>query len=225
MHIPRAPHRWNVTPTQAVAIQRRLADRVAVKGLIPNARWIGGADAAFTRDGAICVAAALVWDALDHVVVEEAVAVRPVRFPYVPGLLSFRELPALLAALRKLRRTPDVIFFDGQGLAHPRRMGLASHAGLILDHPTLGCAKSLLVGSFRMPARHAGDATPLTDGGDRIGAVVRTRDDVKPVFVSVGHRLSLNEAVRLVLMCRTRYRLPEPTRLADQLVARVKRDR
>lgn len=222
MNVPRTPHPWKVTPTQAVRIQRRLASRVVAYGRIRNARWVGGADAAFTHDGDACVAAVVVWDAREQVMVEQAVAIRPLRFPYVPGLLSFRELPALLAALRKLEHTPDVFMLDGQGVAHPRRLGLASHAGIILDRPTLGCAKSALIGSFDMPGPCAGDVSPLMDGDERIGTVVRTRAGVRPVFVSVGHKLALDEAVRLVLRCCTRYRLPEPTRLADRIVTRAK---
>jgi deoxyribonuclease V len=146
-----------------------------------------------------------------------------VRFPYVPGLLSFREAPAALAALRKLRAEPDAIICDGQGYAHPRRFGLACHIGLIVNRPSIGCAKSVLIGSFEAPASHRGATAALRHNGERIGTVLRTQHDVRPVFVSIGHRLSLAVAVRIVLRAAVRYRLPEPTRLADQSVALAKR--
>ena len=164
----------------------------------------------------------MVWDVGSAEIVEQHVVRQPTRFPYVPGLLSFREAPAILAALRKVRAAPDVFLFDGQGLAHPRRFGLACHVGLILDRPSLGCAKSLLVGSFEAPAKARGAKTPLVHHGETVGTVVRTRDGVNPVYVSVGHRLSLAAATEVTLACCTRYRLPEPTRLADKLVAREK---
>jgi deoxyribonuclease V len=148
--------------------------------------------------------------------------VRPVRFPYVPGLLSFREAPALLAAIRRLKAEPDAFLFDGQGLAHPRRFGLACHVGLLIDRPSVGCAKSRLIGRHAEPDTHRGATAPLTDGEQRIGTVLRTRDGVKCVYVSIGHRVTLATAEQLVLACCTRYRLPEPTRLADLLVARAK---
>ncbi len=153
-------------------------------------------------------------------VVEQRLARKPLRFPYIPGLLSFREAPALLAVLRKLRRDPDVLMLDGQGFAHPRRLGLACHIGVLADRPALGCAKSRLVGQFKMPGPSRGDASPLEHGGACVGTVLRTRDRVKPVFVSIGHRLSLEDAVAITLACCAGFRLPEPTRLADQLVTR-----
>jgi len=223
MRIPRAPHRWSVTPKQAVAIQRRMALRVDTRACGRQFRLVAGADLAFSPDGKSCVAAVVVWDVGARCVVEQRVARRAVTFPYVPGLLSFREAPAVLAALRKLRTDPDALICDGHGLAHPRRCGLASHLGLLIGLPTVGCAKSLLLGDYDDPDTRRGARSRLIDGGETIGAVVRSREFVKPVFVSVGHGLSLDEAVKLVLACSTGYRLPEPTRLADRLVARVKR--
>ena len=223
MRIPRAPHRWNVTPGEAIAIQRRLAASVRQTPPRRPIRYIVGVDAAFSHDGTRCVAAAVLWDSRDRVVLEERVAARPLTFPYVPGLLSFREAPAVIAALRELRREPDAIVCDAQGVAHPRRFGLACHVGVLCRRPTVGCAKSLLIGAYREPAARRGSRTALRDGGERIGSVLRTRAGVKPVFVSVGHLIDLATAERLVLACATRYRLPEPTRLADGLVGRVKR--
>lgn len=220
MRIPRALHSWSVTPKQAVVIQDELAGRVRRHGHPHGVRLVAGADLAFSRDKTACVAGVVVWDVSSEAVVEQHTAWCPVVFPYVPGLLSFREAPAVLEALRKLECEPDVFMFDGQGFAHPRRMGLASHLGVLLDRPSIGCAKSLLVGTCDMPAAPRGSTSPLLDKGERIGTALRTRDGVKPVYVSVGHRLSLDAAVAITLACALRYRLPEPTRLADQLVAR-----
>jgi len=169
------------------------------------------------------VAGVVVWDLRTDQVVEQHVVHQPVAFPYVPGLLSFREAPALVAAFRRLSVEPDAFMFDGQGLAHPRRFGLACHVGLLLDRPSLGCAKSILIGGGETPAQDRGSTTPLIHHGQTIGEAVRTRDGVRPVYVSIGHRISLRVAVDLTLQCSTRYRLPEPTRLADKLVARAKR--
>jgi len=223
MDVPRAPHRWSVTPKQASAIQRRLASRVRQIPLGAAPRFVAGLDAAFSRDGRRCLAAAVVWDLRERVVIEGHVAVRPLTFPYVPGLLSFREGPAVLAALRKLRTPPDVLMYDGHGFAHPRRFGIACHVGVILDRPTIGCAKSRLIGTHRQPGSKRGSIAPLLDDGEVIGSVLRTQDGIRPVFVSVGHLIDLGAARQIVLACATRYRLPEPTRLADQLVGAAKR--
>ena len=166
------------------------------------------------------MAAVVVWDVQACRVVEQRVVRRKLRFPYVPGLLSFREAPAIVASLRRLESDPDVFLFDGQGLAHPRRFGLACHVGVLIDRPSLGCAKSLLVGTPAPLGAARGSVAPLTDRGERVGLALRTRENVKPVYVSIGHRLSLDVAVEAVLACCTQYRLPEPTRLADQLVGR-----
>jgi len=208
-----------VTPKRAIAIQGELAGRVRRQGRPRSVRLVAGADLAFSGDKSACVAGVVVWDVGAQAVVEQHTAWRPVVFPYVPGLLSFREAPTVLAVLRKLECKPDVFMFDGQGFAHPRRMGLASHLGVLLDRPSIGCAKSLLVGTCDMPAAPRGSTSPLLDKGEQIGMALRTRDGVKPVCVSVGHRICLEAAVEITLACTTRYRLPEPTRLADQLVA------
>ncbi len=200
-------------------MQRRLADRVVPDGRPGRIRLVAGADLAFERDRAVCIAGVVVWDVAAGEVLEQHVARAEVTFPYVPGLLSFREAPALLAALTKIRCEPDLFMFDGQGLAHPRRFGLACHVGVILDRPSIGVAKSVLVGTCDEPRIRRGAHTPLMDRGERVGSALRTRDRVKPVYVSIGHRISLDAAVDAVLGCCTRYRLPEPTRLADHLVA------
>jgi deoxyribonuclease V len=223
MNVPRAPHRWSVTPKQASAIQRRLASLVRQTPLGAMPRFVAGLDAAFSRDDRHCLAAAVVWDMREQAVVEQEVAVRPLTFPYVPGLLSFREGPALLAALRKLGTAPDVLLCDGHGLAHPRRFGIACHVGVLLGRPTVGCAKSRLIGAHRRPGSKRGSVAPLIDGGEVIGSVLRTQDGINPVFVSVGHRIDLAGAERIVLASAVRHRLPEPTRLADRLVGAAKR--
>lgn len=223
MDVPRAPHRWSVTPKQASAIQRRLAGLVRQTPLRGAPRFVAGVDAAFSRDGRRCLAAAVVWDLRERSLVEQHVAVGPLTFPYVPGLLSFREGPAVLAALRQLRTSPDVVMCDGQGWAHPRRFGLACHVGVILRRPTIGCAKSRLIGVHREPGARRGAVAPLIDRGEVVGCVLRTQDGINPVFVSVGHLIDLRGARQIVLACALRYRLPEPTRLADQLVGVAKR--
>jgi deoxyribonuclease V len=225
MIVPRAPHRWSVTPSRAIAIQRALADRVRARPPRKPIQLVAGVDAAFSTDGKQCLAAVVVWDMEAQTVIEERTASRPLTFPYVPGLLSFREAPAILAALRKLRAKPDAIMCDGQGLAHPRRFGIACHVGVIVGLPTIGCAKSRLIGTHDDPANARGSRAPLRDRGEIIGSVLRTQDGVSPVYVSVGHLIELASCERLVTACATRSRLPEPTRLADRLVARLKRGR
>lgn len=220
----RIRHRWDLTPTEAVTLQRNLAGWVRVEPLLRQVRFVAGSDCSFTGGGASIIAAWVVWDQAEKQIVERVHVVRDCTFPYVPGLLSFREAPAVLDAAALLRRKPDAYMVDGQGMAHPRRLGLASHVGLVLDAPTVGCAKSRLCGAFVEPAMKRGSSRRLTHQGETIGRVVRTRDGVKPLFVSVGHRVSLEDAQRLVLRCCTKYRLPEPTRQAHQYVSELKRE-
>jgi len=221
VRIPRAPHRWSLTPREAVAVQRRLAGSVVAAPLRGAPRLVAGLDAAFSGDA--CIAAVVLFDVRERRVVEEHLAARPLRFPYVPGLLSFREAPALLAALRRLRRTPEALVCDGHGLAHPRRFGIACHVGVLTGLPTVGCAKSRLVGTHAEPARRRGARAPLEDGGRVIGCALRTQPRAKPVYVSVGHLVDLPSAERLVLVCAPDHRLAEPVRLADRLVAAAAR--
>jgi deoxyribonuclease V len=212
-------HGWNLTPREAIALQARLRERVIREDRIGTVRLVAGVDVGFERDGAITRAAVAVLEFPGLGLVEKAVVRKPTRFPYVPGLLSFREAPAVLAAFERLRLTPDLILYDGQGIAHPRRFGIASHIGLALDSPTIGVAKTRLIGEHRPPPDRRGAWTPLVDAGETIGAVLRTRAGVKPVYVSIGHRVSLEAAVRWVMACTTRYRLPETTRWADRLAS------
>ncbi len=223
LKIPPPPHSWRLTPRRAIALQRRLCGLVSQEAFTGEARFIAGLDGAFTIDGQQCIAGVVLWDLRNQSVVEQHIALRRLRFPYIPGLLSFRELPAWLAAFRKLERVPDLLMCDGQGLAHPRRFGIASHIGVLCGLPTIGCAKSRLVGTHTDPRKKRGARVPLYDKEQRIGTVLRTQTGVRPLYVSVGHRLDLATAEEVVLRCAVRYRLPEPTRLADRLVAQAKR--
>lgn len=224
MKIPPLPHRWDVSPRRAVAIQKALAAKVRQIPVTRPIHLVAGADVAFTPAGDKAVAAVVVWNLATGCQVETQSATRPLRFPYVPGLLTFREGPALLAAFRRLKCEPDAFLFDGQGIAHPRRFGLAAHLGLLIDRPSVGCGKSRLVGVCSEPGQRRGSVKPIMDHDERIGSVLRTRSRVKCIYVSVGHKITLDQAVRLVLECGAGYRLPEPTRLADWLVGEIKRN-
>ncbi|MGM0535829.1 MAG: deoxyribonuclease V [Pseudomonadota bacterium] len=217
-------HDWNLTPSEAIALQKRLAGRVERDDRLDPVRRIAGVDIGFEQGGDITRAAVVVlaWPPATLNLVEQVVHREPTRMPYVPGLLSFREVPAALAAFEQLTMTPQLVMVDGQGIAHPRRIGVASHLGLWVDLPTIGVAKSRLCGRHAEPGPARGDWTPLVDGPDDevIGAVLRARAKVKPVFVSPGHRVSLPTALAWVIRCLGRTKLPEPTRLADRLASR-----
>lgn len=216
-------HRWDLDPAEARALQKSLADRVdTAKPLGPYER-IAAADVSYDRGAEDLYAAVVVVRAGSFELIERVGVTGPAAFPYVPGLLSFREAPALLAAFAKLKTTPDVVLCDGQGIAHPRRLGIAAHLGLWLGIPTVGCAKSRLCGRFEEPGPERGARSPLIDRGEVIGAVVRTRVRVQPVFVSSGHLCDLEGAVRLVLESAVKYRLPAPSRMAHDYVNEVRR--
>jgi deoxyribonuclease V len=215
-------HSWEMTPKEAAALQGRLAAQVRAVPIRKTIRFVAGLDCAFSRDHRRIGAVIVVLSFPELEVVETVQSAAEVRFPYVPGLLSFREAPVCLKATEKLKSCPDVFLVDGQGYAHPRRLGLASHLGLFLDRPTIGCAKSRLIGTYEEPASEKGAHSALMDRGEIIGAVLRTRTNVKPLFVSVGHQCTLGDAVEITLRCCTRYRLPEPTRLAHQKVTALK---
>jgi len=212
-------HSWNLTPRAAIAVQQRLRSKVVRMGRPRTVRTVAGTDVGFERGGAIARAAVAVLSFPELELVDYAVARRPARFPYVPGLLSFRELPALLAALDRLRVRPDLLLCDGHGPAHPRRFGLACHLGVLRGIPSIGVAKSRLIGDHAEPAQRRGAWAPLRHHGETIGAVLRSRTGTHPIFVSVGHRVSLPTAVRYVLACTTRFRLPETTRWAHRLAS------
>ena len=204
---------------QARALQESLRGKVIAGDKLGVVETVAGVDVGFERAGAVTRAAVVVLDFPGLEPREQAIARQPTRFPYVPGFLSFREAPAVLAALEKLRDAPDLLLCDGQGIAHPRRFGIACHLGVLTDIPSIGVAKSRLVGTHGMVPKVKGAWVPLMDAGEVIGAVLRTRDDVKPLYVSIGHRVSLDTAIDYVLRCTTKYRLPETTRLADRLAS------
>jgi deoxyribonuclease V len=218
-------HRWDLQPKEAVEIQTKLRSRVVFEALPQEKlRLIAGVDVGFPRAAqqarvAVARAAIAVLDYDSMALIDQAAAEIPVPFPYVPGLLSFREMPAILAALDNLETQPDVFMVDGHGYAHPRRFGLACHLGVWLDLPAIGCGKSILVGDHAPIKNARGSVAALKDGGETIGAAVRTRDKVKPVYVSVGHRIDLETAVHIILQCSRGLRLPEPVRWAHRLAS------
>jgi deoxyribonuclease V len=239
--LPGRHHSWRVTTAEARAIQENLRQHWEGADRLGIIRKVAGLDAAFMltesqtlqkvkriqglREANRAIGCVVVFRYPEMVEIERAYAIARLEFPYVPGLLSFREVPALLAALKKLRCQPDLLFCDGQGYAHPRRIGLASHLGICLGRPTIGCAKSILIGTHGPLEEAAGSWTDLVDepAGETIGAVVRTRAGVRPVYVSQGNRVSLETAIRLTLEVSDGYRIPRPTREADHFASEVKR--
>jgi len=215
-------HRWDLSPQEAISLQKKLASRIVARGKVKNPRLIAGCDISSSVHSDQARASVVVLAFPDLETVEEKVVKGKVGFPYVPGLLSFREGPLLLKAFSLLESDPDLIFFDGQGIAHPRRFGLASHLGLWLDRPSIGCAKSRYIGEYKEPGKKRGESSPLKDkNGEIIGAVLRTRGGVKPIFVSVGHKVDLGDAVRLTLAVHGGYRIPRPTRRAHNLLSNL----
>ena len=207
-------HRWDLTTDEAREVQLELASRVSRTDEIDRAKFIAGVDISVDRTGGVARGAVVVISYPGLEVAETRVVEGKVDFPYVPGLLSFREAPLALSAFERLDIVPDLVIFDGHGIAHPRRLGLASHLGLFLDIPAIGCAKSRLCGRHQLPSQKAGGYAELRDGGEVIGAALRTKQGVKPVYVSIGHKISLESAIRWMMRCCRGYRLPEPTRLA-----------
>lgn len=211
---------WDGSAQQARVLQRTLAERVLLEDDFVPLRVIAGVDVGFEEQGSITLAAAVLLDADTLQLLGHSVARLPTNMPYVPGLLSFRELPALLQALQGLPQVPDLIYCDGLGIAHPRRLGIASHLGVVTGLPTIGVAKSILVGTHEELPATKGARVPLRHGGEQVGWMLRSKDGVKPLLVSPGHRVSLATAVEFVMACCCGYRLPEPTRLADRLASR-----
>ena len=207
-------HSWQVSTTQALEIQQRLAEQVSKRSEVTTPRFIAGVDISVGKGDEIATGAVVVLQYPELGVVETQIAQDKLWLPYIPGLLSFRESPLILAACQKLTIAPDLILVDGQGIAHPRRLGLASHLGLFLNTPTIGCAKSLLCGNHEAPGIEPGSYTEVVDRGEIIGAALRTKLRVKPVYVSIGHKVDLQTAIYWVINCCRGYRLPEPTRLA-----------
>lgn len=217
-------HSWDLTAAEAVALQRRLAGQVDINTSLGPYRLVAGVDISYNLYSDTLYAGVVVLRADDWAVVEKKGAVVETTFPYQPGLLSFREAPAMLAALALVEAEPDVVMVDGAGVAHPRRIGIASHLGLWLGRPCVGCAKSRLTGKYAEPGLEAGSVSPLTDRGEVIGSVVRTKTKVNPVFVSPGHKTDQAGSVRLVLDACRGYRLPEPTRQAHLFVNQLRRE-
>ncbi len=216
-------HSWDLTPAAAIEVQKTLRGQVRLQPPVRPIRTVAGADISFNKFEETIYAGIVVVELGSMRTIEQVGIISQTRFPYVPGLLSFREAPAVLEAWALLTGDPDAVMFDGQGVAHPRRFGIASHVGLWLEKPTLGCAKSVLVGRYDEPAVERGARSPLIDKGEVVGAALRTKDRVQPIFVSAGHRMDLETAVAVTLRCDGGYRQPEPTRRAHLLVNALRR--
>jgi deoxyribonuclease V len=215
-------HDWNLTPSEAIETQQRLRGLVRVAPLDREIRTIAGADVSFNRFSDTIYTGIVVLALPGLEIVDQAGVRGTAKFPYIPGLLSFREIPSLLEAWERLQTKPDVLMLDGQGLAHPRRFGIACHTGVLLDLPTIGCGKSILAGRYKELGMEAGSQSPLIDRGEQVGVALRTKKNVAPVYVSVGHLIDLTSAVDLTLRSTTKYRQPEPTRQAHLLVNRLR---
>lgn len=205
-------HSWNVTPSQAVAIQEKLKELINLKPLRRDIKIIAGVDVSYINNQAQATVVCLYFNSLE--IIETKRATLEVKFPYIPGLLAFREGEVFLKAFDNLKNTPDVIIFDGQGIAHPRRVGIATHLGIYLNIPTIGCAKNKLIGTYKEPSNEKGAYSFLKDKEEIIGVVLRTKEATKPVFVSVGNKIDLDSATRITLACCNKYHLPEPLRQA-----------
>jgi deoxyribonuclease V len=210
-------HPWDLAPNDAITLQQRLSHLIVRRSNLKKVATVAGVDSGYKSGVARGAVVVLKYPTLETV--DQSFAEQRVSFPYIPGLLSFREGPVILAALHKLKVRPDLLIFDGQGIAHPRRFGIASHIGLLTAIPSIGCAKKKLIGCFDTLASKRGSSALLMDKGEVIGAVVRTRNNVTPVFVSIGHRVNLQDSIRYVLSCCRGFRLPETTRRADRLAA------
>lgn len=213
-------HDWNLSPQQAIELQKQLAFEVITEDVFDApVKTVAGIDLGYDAQADLARAVVVVLKFPELELIESSEAILPIQFPYVPGLLSFRETPVAVKALEKLERAPDLILCDGQGIAHPRRFGIACHIGLITNIPSVGVAKSLLVGKYGSLSETRGSVAPLVHRGEQVGAALRTKDRVQPVYVSAGHKISLETALDYVLQCTPKYRLPETTRLADRMAS------
>ena len=215
-------HDWNLTPAQAIDLQNRLRQQVIARDNFGDIHLVAGVDVGFEDDGNITRAAVVILDYRSLDLLDVVIAREDTRFPYIPGLLSFRELPAILTAVKQLKQKPDLYLCDGQGYAHPRRFGIACHLGVLTNTPAIGVGKTRLLGEYQQPADKRGAWQPLVHKQETIGAVLRTRIHVNPIFVSIGHRISLASAIAAVMKCVTRYKPPETTRLAHHYASREK---
>ena len=217
-------HEWDLSEAKAVELQKKLASKVITHDYNLNCvRYVAGVDVAYDEENNKQFAAAVVLDAKSFDLIDFSIAHEDVKFPYIPGLFSFREMPTVAKALKKLKKVPGLIVCDGQGVAHPRRFGLACHLGVMFNIPTIGCGKTRLIGDANEPGPNRGDIEPLMDSGKVVGSVLRTQDNIKPLFVSIGHLISLKTACEWIIKLTPQFRLPETTRQADQLVKRLKK--
>ncbi|MGQ9608898.1 MAG: deoxyribonuclease V [bacterium] len=215
-------HPWELSYKEAIKVQRDLSSKVILEPFRTEVRLIAGADVSYSKGSDIFFAGVIVMEIPSMKIIEEASADGKVDFPYIPGLLSFRESPVLIKALEKIQNIPDVVIFDGQGIAHPRRLGIASHLGLIIDLPSIGCAKNILVGKYEDVGVEAGDYSPIVFNGNIVGAALRTKRNVLPVFVSPGHKIDISSSLEIVMNACKGYRLPEPVRQAHILVNKIR---
>ena len=213
------PHGWNLSPREAIQLQKQLANQVITKDELNQINFVAGVDVGFENNNQITRAAVAVLSYPELQLIEHRIARRPTEFPYIPGLLSFREIPAVLDALNQLTQLPDLLLCDGQGFAHPRRFGIACHLGVITGLPSIGVGKTRLTGKHGTVPKEKGKWATLMDGDETIGAVLRTRQGVKPIYISSGHKISLNTSIHYVMGCITRYKLPETTRWAHRLAS------
>ena len=215
-------HSWEVSPQEAIKIQKDLKSNISLKKSFSKIDKIAGADVSYYQN--MMIAGVIIFEFPNLKTIERQFFISPVNFPYIPGLLTFREGPSLLSAFKKVKNEPDIILFDGQGIAHPRRMGIATHLGLLLDKPTIGCAKSRLSGEYTSIGKEKGDYVLLKEDKEILGAVLRTRKRVKPIFVSPGHKIDLPNSIEITLKCTEKYRLPIPVREAHIFVNQIRND-
>lgn len=215
-------HRWNLSYEEAIRVQRELSSQVILEPFRTEVKLIAGADVSYSKGSDLFFAGVVVMEIPEMRILEETTFENKVEFPYIPGFLSFRESPILIEAFKKIRNIPDVVIFDGQGIAHPRYLGIASHLGLIIDLPSIGCAKNILIGTYKDVGNEVGDYSPIIFRGNLVGAALRTKRNVLPVFVSPGHKMDVSSAIGIIMKVCRGYRLPEPVRQAHILVNRVR---